>query len=1073
MKRLLSVMILAAAPLAAQFSSAIQGTITDTSQAVVPDAAVTITQVATGVIREARSAHDGSYRVPSLGPGDYNVHVEKQGFQGLRRSGVSLGSDAVLRLDFVLQIGAVADSVTVTGAGPMVETEQGRVTASVDGTQLKEMPLKGRNIYNIIAIQPGVTGKGLGGAAITGSNDMFAGETQPDISASGQRYEGNNFTVDDSSVNSVTRAGVSNITPNADSVEEVRVVANNFSAIDGRSPGAQIQVVTKSGKNQFFGTVSNYFANNTLSARNYLENNVPVFRKNQYNYTIGGPIRRNRTFFFHSFEGLRQSGGRGQQATVETAQFRNFVDQTRPNSIAAILLRNNPPTSYPTVGLRDTGSPRPGINISGPADGIPDLGNIVYIPASFRNANQVSLRIDHELRPGKERLYGSFYRTSADTLNGGVRPKFDRGGNELTYFGNLNLTQILSPTIVNEIRAGVNRLAGLRSMPGTLDVPGITITGTTGFSISGAYPQGYFQTNYHLRDVLSWTRGAHTLKVGGELRILQDNQRNTFNYLPAYTFANIFDFADDEPLQMTRYVDPRTGTPATASGALRGKEWALYINDDFKVSRRLSLSLGLRYENYGTLKDPTGQLRGLIFGPGNNYLERLASAKVDVLPALYNTNKLNLGPRLGFAWDATGNGRTSVRGGFGLSFDHMPTLPIQDYRNNPPLRATVDAGLLFGTTFTYSLGDLTKPYLGYPVDASLRRGLDEHNGIKGSRVDIRTIDPNYTSPYTYNWFLGIQREVIPNLVVEAGYLGSAGHHLLNARNVNRMPGDLLDGKFDGINPSFSAIWSVESTSNSIYHGGTVSVRRAFRRGVSLQANLTYGKSIADTDSVTANSIWQDTWDRRAERAVTSFDAPRRLSALGVWEIPFLRGNRALLGRLFGGWQAAGFMILQSGLPFTPVNNAAYPRGDYNADNSGGDRPNAPTPDTKTSGWSRSDFVAGVLPISAFPTPGRGADGNLGRNTFRGPGFAWTDLSLSKRFVISERITAQLRLDDFNAFNRVNLNNPVVNLNDGINFGKSIASLAPRAYQIGLRFEFGPSSAPGGAGIGGKRAPGQK
>ena len=264
-----------------------------------------------------------------------------------------MGISETARVDFTLQVSGVTETVTVAAATSLVETEQGRVSGRVDRTQLQEMPLNGRNLYNLIALQPGVTGKGVSstfGAGGSG-NDSFSGESAPRINASGQRDEANSFTLDDTSTNGVARGGITNLTPNAESVEEVRVVANNFSAVDGRNSGAQVQVITKGGTNQFHGSGSYYFQNENLSAKNVFETAVPAFDKNQFGYSIGGPIVRNQLFFFTSYEGLRQSGARGSLFTVETPQFRDFVVQTRPNSIAAKLLQEFCSRGLPDVEL--------------------------------------------------------------------------------------------------------------------------------------------------------------------------------------------------------------------------------------------------------------------------------------------------------------------------------------------------------------------------------------------------------------------------------------------------------------------------------------------------------------------------------------------------------------------------------------------------------------------------------------------------------------------------------------------------------------------------------------------------
>lgn len=1043
-------LVLAMAPAYAQFSGAIQGLVTDASQAVVPGVAIRLTNVETGVVRQSVTSSEGLYSVISLGPGAYRVEAEKAGFLKVVRDS-AVGVNEIARVDFSLKLGAVQESVTVSDRPPAVETEQGRITAKVDRVQLEEMPLMGRNIYNIIAIQPGVTGTGLGGSAQGASNDLFAGETQPEINASGQRWEANNYTVDDTSVNAVARGGVANITPNADSVEEVRVVANNFSAVDGRNSGAQIQVITKSGTNTFHGTLSHYFANNTLSARNVFESTVPGLRKNQFNATVRGPIIKNRTFFLFSYEGMRKSGGRALTGVVETLELRDYVLHQRPNSIAAKLLDGFRPMAYPTFAFSDIGSPKAGANQIGPRDGIADLGSVAYVPATTRSGQQWSVRIDHELRPGKDRLYGNVYRTKAHTLNGGLRPAFNRPLDETTVFGNLNETHIFGPSMINEFRGGVSRLLGRPAIPAHLEVPAITVTSATGFGVS-VYPQAWPHTNYHYKDIFSWMHGSHTIKFGGELRRMIGNARTTTYYIPGYTFANILDFADDEAIDMRRSVDPRTGLPSMADSSTRNYEWALFVNDDWKVTRNLTVNIGLRYENYGNLTEQQGRQRGIVFGAGDTYSARLAAGKVDFVPHFYPTDWLNFAPRFGFAWNPGGKGKTSVRGGWGIAYDRMTTLPLERFEYSPPIRALVTLGLLYGTQFTYSLGDPSKPSLGYPIDPALQVGLDERNGVKGARVAVVTVDPNQKSPYTYNWFLGVQRDLGARVTVEASYLGSAAHHLINSRDVNRSAGDLLDSRFDGINPSFNNIYMLESTSNSSYHGGTISVRRRFGRGFTAQGAFTCGKAIDDTDVAVNYVNWQDTNDRRAERALAGYHVPRRISAMGLWDLPFLKGRRGLIHSLLGGWKAGGFVILEAGRPITPTVGGIWPRGDYNGDGTAGDRPNAPTTELQTSGWSRSDFLKGTLKAASFPVPAPGTNGNLGRNTFRGPGFAETDLTFSKRFAVTERVGAQLRVDLFNAFNRVNLNSPSMDMNSS-NFGRSTSAKAPRNGQVGLRIEF--------------------
>ena len=803
--------LLFALPAAAQFNSSIQGVVTDLSSALVPGVSIRIANLQTGVVRDAETSAEGFYRVLSLGAGIYRVEASKQGFRTSARDRVELGISEAARVDFELSVGTVSESIDVAAQAVAVETEQGRVSGRIDRTQLNDIPLNGRNLYNLIALQPGVIGRGISSALGAGGagNDAFSGEAGPQAFSSGQRTESNSFTVDDSSVNSAARGGITNLTPSADSVEEVRVVANNFSAVEGRNSGAQIQVITKSGTNQFHGSASHYFTNNTLASRSVFETSVPVFRRNQFGYTIGGPILRNRTFFFHSYEGLRQSGARVATSTVETPEFRDWVVRTRPNSIAATLLRDFVPIAPPTFAFREAGAPRPG-QIA-PPPGLMAFGSAQFIPDSFRDGNQFSVRIDHELRPGKDRLSGNFYRTTSSTMTGGIRPAFNRPTDELTYFGSLNHTHTFSPNKLNEFRAGIMRLRGLPRIPQRLDIPVINVTGLTGYGNSN-FPAGWFQTNFNYKNIFSWIKSAHTIKMGGELRFVRSNSYNTPNYIPTYQFPNILDFAYDDPLQVTRKVDPSTGLPATNVVGLRGREWALFINDDWKVSRNLTLNLGIRYENYGSPTEVNGLLRNFVFGPGNGFFDRLAAGRVDIVPTFFPTDYNDWAPRIGFAWNPDGKGRTAIRGGYGIATDRLFMIPLLEFRNNPPLRADATLGLQFGTQALYSLGDVSKPYLGYPIDPALALGLDPNNGIRGARVGLRAVNPNLRTSYIYNWFFGIQRDFGHGIIVEANYLGSAGHKLYNITNVNRFAGDLLtDNLFNGWNRSFSAIDMIEAS----------------------------------------------------------------------------------------------------------------------------------------------------------------------------------------------------------------------------------------------------------------------
>jgi hypothetical protein len=1031
----------------AQFGSGIQGTVTDRSSAVMPGARILVTNLDTGVTREVVSSEIGLYRVPSLNPGTYKITATKPGFVGAQQDSVVLAVDEVRKVDFTLEVGNLIENVTVHDQPTILETEEGRISGTLNRVQLTQLPIPNRNVYNLLALQPGVTGRSLG-------TDNVSGRSAANVNANGTRVDANSYTMDNMSTNSTSRGGSAEVTPNLDSVEEVRVVTNNFSAEEGRNMGAHISVISKAGTNQLHGSLWDYFQNNTLSARNFFDTTVPVFRRNQYGYSVGGPIVKNRTFFFTTFEGLRQSGGRTTTATVETPEFRDFLLRTRPNSIAAKIFGDFHPTAYPTSNIRDLGSPQPGVNkFSSTPDGIPDIGTAQYIPRlSSNESDQFTARFDHELRPGKDRLYFYYYHFDGVSKTDPIRPQFIRNNPTTGNFGNFNETHIFSPTTLNELRLGVVRYTGVYSDLLHKEVPELVITGFSTIRDVNVFPGGWFPTEYMVKDTLSSIHGNHGLKFGGEIRRTHNNIKHTRNYIPAYTFASILDFADDEALQMARTVDPRTGEPAITDCAMRIWEAGLFVQDDWKLRRNLTINLGLRYEYFGPFTDSNNRLRNFVLGPGATFQQQIANGKVDVVGQSWNTDTLNFAPRFGFAWDIGGKGKNVIRGGYGISYDRLATVFPAGYRDNPPLTGIVNVGSQFGTSFTYTLGDEKKAYYGYPVDPGLRAGLDEHNGIKGIKVTSVAVSRTFNNPYTHNWFFGVQRSLPGQMVLEASYIGSAGHHLVNTANVNRFSGDLLDGVLNGLNPSFSSVSMSQTTSNSIYHGGTASVRRQFSRGFMVQGAYTYGKVITDAEAEQDVTLYYDVNNRNLDRSLASFDVPQRLALMGLWDLPFLRGCSSWACKAAGGWQLSGYSVLEKGNPLNIITSAAYPRGDFNADGVNSDRPNAPADSVARQGFTKDQFLNGIFKVSDFPLPASGQIGNLGRNTFRGPGFARVDFSMTKNMRFTERLNARFRMEAFNAFNRVSLNAPSGDLNSN-NFGKSTGAQVPRSYQASLQLRF--------------------
>ena len=721
----------------AQFGSGFQGTVVDHSGAVIPGVMVRVTNTDTGVVREVTSSANGVYVVPSLGPGNYKVQVLKEGFVSATQESLVLPPNETRKVDFTLEVGSVRETINVTGQATVLETEVGRPTSQINQAVLAELPVPNNNLFNLMALQPGVTGRSLG-------TDNISGRSTAGVNFAGARTDSNSYSMDNMTANSVSRGGASEITPNLESVEQVSIATSNASASEGRNMGAHVNIVSKAGTNQLHGSLWNYFQNNTLGTRNFFDTTTSALpsRRNQFGYAVGGPVVKNRTFFFTSYEGIRSSGSAAVSTTVETKEFTDFILKTRPNSIAAKLYTKLPPAAYPTTNFLDLGSPTPGVAACGgcaaanvwnrTADGIPEVGTARYTRKSSSESNQFTGRVDHELRPGKDRLYGYYYHFHGVSKTPPLRDS--EVDNPTTgNFVNLNETHIFSPTTLNELQFGIVRYIGIYTTPPHLDVPVINITSGAGsFQDTNPYPGGWFPTEYIVKDSVSLVRGSHTIKFGAERRRNDNNLKHTASYIPAYSFASPLTFANDTALSMNRTVNPVTGQPSITYASQRITEAGAYLQDDWKVKRNLTFNLGLRYEYFGPYTDAKDRLSNFLPGPGATVAQQIASGKGDKVQQSWDPNKLDIGPRLGFAWDIGGKGQNVIRGSWALSYDRMATVYPAGYRNNPPLIGIVTAGTQFGTAFTYSLGDLSKSqYLGFP------RGRQPGHRAQRSEWDYR------------------------------------------------------------------------------------------------------------------------------------------------------------------------------------------------------------------------------------------------------------------------------------------------------------------------------------------------
>jgi hypothetical protein len=1067
----------------AQFTAVIDGRVTDPSDAGVPKAVVTLENQATGVKRVVETSDDGYYRAASLPPGTYTVRVTAPGFETGVFENVLLQNDQTKTFNLPIKIGASATQVTVTGEVPLVETGEAKVSGHIDEKEVANLPLVGRNFMTLVVLTPGVTGLPSGGgqAYAQATGDIFSAEYGVNLNANGQRAESNNFLVDNGSVNGSPRGGVTNFSPSADAVQELRVSVNNFSAEYGRNSSAVVNAITKSGTNSFHGTAGYYHTNNHLTARNSVfEPQVPVFQRNEANGTIGGPVVRNKLFFFGSVDVLRSAVGSSFSSSAVTPQFASYIQQHFPNNISAKLVSSFPSQLQPlsngltagqVAGTACTGSTPISTPIGTLPCNFPLTFNGAFSSSLPRNGLQWFGRMDWTFHDGKDRIYGSSGRTTLDQVAFGqpnVYPAFTAPSSEYTAYWNGNYTHIFSSNVLNEASWSGTRAWGTDPVSHgeipLINVPGIASYGT-GFSDAT-----FIQNNENWRDVLSINHGAHSFKTGG---IVQCGSgcpgagalfANTYTRVH-YDFSNIFDFVNDDPLDETNIgFDPKTGKQTGPNFRPVFLNFGAFFQDDWKARSNLTVSLGIRWEVFLNPWDKDNIFVSATFPSGNDYLQRIANLTPVVKQPHNGTKWDNLAPRLGIAWDPKGDGKTSIRMGAGIFYDRASGQFYNDAGTSLPVIGLAVASKLNGIPPVYGLSTSTKsPWL-FPAPP-IHVGLDVHNGLIGIPSSISVWDPNMKTMSTFNYFFGIQHSFFGNWAVEVNYVGSKGTNTYMGFDVNRYAGDLLDGTLNRINSSFAGIDYGQARGSSFYNGGNASVRKRYASGLTVQVAYTYGRAIDDSSSFGLGLNVIDANNLKLQRGLADFDVRNKVAVSALYNTPRLHGNTFL--SFLSAWELGGIAILQSGTPFsvycttpfTPVFNSSgtvigNTGCDYNADGFNYDYPNAPA-FAGYQTYGKQQFLNGIFQASAFPRPGLGQDGSLGRNTFYGPGYANVNFNVVKHFPIhwlGEQSVLDFRTEFFNLFNRTNLSNVDGNLADS-QFGRATTALGGRNVQFGVRLAF--------------------
>lgn len=1053
----------------AQDTGAINGQVLDPSKAAVVNATVEVMNEDTRFVRQAVSNPEGAFSIRALSPGRYSLTVRSPGFKSVTQTGIQVSVGQNTRADVELEVGAVAESVTVQSTTFSVDTQGSTVGSTIDQTRIEGLPLLNRNVMTLASLLPGIAAASFP-TTVTGSRNG------PSVSVSGSRRTENNVMLDGATL----AAGLYNVSqnlPSPDAIEEFRVLTNTYSAEFGRGTGSMFLAVTKSGTNAFHGSLYEFLRNDALNARNAFATTKPFLRQNQFGGNVGGPVMlprysgKDRTFFFFSYQGLR-IGSQG-------------LNRSFPAT--ALEREGNFSASNRTIRDPATGQPFPGNII--PSNRIDPLSSALfreYMPLypnqpdgsslnlqTFSTSNnQITLRGDHRFS-AKNNLFVRYYLNSdltRETTPVELFPLVSAGSKLPVQSVTLSDVHTFGPRVVNELRLSYVRvpaqaegprvpqktakeLGGKFNQQARLPLaPQAAISGRLGV-IPAAPSRVDVDNTYQAEEKLSWMTGRHAFKFGMSVfydRQLTQSEFRTngyFNFDGSFSGLSMADYMLGKPNSLV-ISDPYYT-------ALRGTDYGAYVQDDFTISRKLTLNYGVRYQLHIPWKNEFGYASNVVPGRQSTYIPNAPPGMLyygdpGVPAGLYETNKTRFEPRFGLAWDLFGNGRTSIRAGYGFFTGSVAGIMVQHGYEMPPFQRVVSLSPPVTFSDPYGGGPDPFPYL-----------VDLKNPVFAYPIQAFLVDPDFRDSYTQQFNVNVQQQIGSDVFVQVGYVGKVAHRLPLAIESNAAV--YRDGatiaNAQQRRPYFpqyyAGIAGVRSIGNSNYHSLQADARKRFTRGYTLSLAYTWSKSIDEGSLQNAEgSSASNPWDyRKGERGYSDFDRRHILAISGVWNLPVLGGN-SLIARILGGWELSGTLYVASGSPFSIATGAdtALLGGSRGLGAQRAQVVGNPFLDTSRP---RSELIAQYFNTAAFASPARGAFGNSARNILAGPGSFSTNVAVLKNFRISSNEQFgkfQFRAEAYNLPNWVNLGNPANSLVSP-NFGKITSAGDARVLQFGLRWDF--------------------
>lgn len=1088
----------------------ISGTVVDQTGAGIAGATIKLTKVGTSEVRQVTSNEVGDYVFSLLTPGQYKLEASAPGFKTVVLENVEVRITQTTTLTVMLEAAAQVEIVTITAEPPLVQVESAKMGRVIEERSIRQLPLPTRNFQQLLALSPGTS------ASLTNNTELGRGDQN--ISVNGQRTTSNNVIVNGVEVNSPGTNSTPNIAvPATDTISEFIVQTSLYDASYGRNAGGSVAAITKSGSNELHGNVYEFFRNRALNANDFFLNasgqDRPVLTRNQFGFTLGGPVVRDQAFFFGSYQGTRERNG---ASLTNSLTFLNLnfpvagqpvpVPLTDDRSRATLAARFGvPEAEINDIALAILNARLPDGRLAIPSSTNPAGPTALSGISRFRE-DQFNANLDVQLTTNNK-LAGKFFFSTTPAFQAlfsfvganavqapGYGGDFDIRNRVLS----LSDTQVFGSQTVNEFRFGFSRIRaesfpeepftaaqfGIRNPLGHL-FPGLPTLGVTGAFTIGSTPladEASTVNTFRYEDVISLVRGRHNLRFGAGVRRYQVNFFFNFFSRGQLIFNTFQDF-----------LRGRVGTSLIGSGVpdrgIRATDVDAFVQDDLHLSKRLTLNLGFRYEFFGGLSEVRGRLVNFDpsqfrFGtfsnpvPPPNGIVQLSNAD-NPLPGVpsvgptLNPNDSNFGPRFGFAYQPYNTNRFVVRGGAGVYFDRFSTRLANVQLFNYPY-ATVAAAL--GTPFADPFAEVPPP-TAFPVAATVPSPIFISTFVGGRRVPLAPVpingifvSPDFRSPYVYQYNLGFQWEFARNLLLEVGYVGSKGTKLINVLNLNQ-PGGVAPFTCGTPVPCFSTnknlfgTQQVQSSATSHYDSLQLSVTKRLSQGLQFLASYTLSKSIDTYSGELTNELTVLPGDQQnfaSQRGLSNFDRTHRFVYSFVYDLPRLYGgDSGIAQQLLNEWQIAGIATLQSGLPvtiFEAVGATVFNRANFKPGFSGsvaqsGSVHSKLTPFFNTGAFaSAQQFLPGNVPNPFFDP--RAPFGNSGRNILRGPDQRNLDFSLVKFVPITEAVRAEFRTEFFNIFNTVNFANPNANIAVPATFGRITATSAgPRIIQFALKLNF--------------------